>query len=144
LFFFEYKYISKVFASGLFVWFFSIYMLNNFFLPLCWSFFLSFQNLTCSFYFEAKLYEYLNFYLTLYYICNINCQFFMLLIFFLSFLNGNLSKIKQVRKMFYLFFICFATLATPPDIFSQLVLLSSMFCIFELLVFCLIVRSRLN
>ena len=144
LYFFEYKYLFKVFALGIIFWLFSIYILNKIFLTTCWSFFLSFQNLNNNFYFEAKLYDYLNFYLTLYYICNINCQIFMILIFFLSSLNGNLNKIKQVRKIFYLFFICFATIVTPPDIISQIILLVSMLCIFELLVFGLILKTRLN
>jgi sec-independent protein translocase protein TatC len=144
LYFFEYKYLFKVFAFGIIFWLFSIYILNKLFLPTCWSFFLSFQNLNSNFHFEAKLYDYLNFYLTLYYMCNINCQIFMILIFFLSSLNGNLNQIKQVRKIFYLFFICFATIATPPDIISQVILIISMLCIFESLVFGLILKTRLN
>jgi Sec-independent protein secretion pathway component TatC len=68
----------------------------------------------------------------------------MILIFFLSSLNGNLNQIKQVRKIFYLFFICFATIATPPDIISQVILIISMLCIFESLVFGIILKTRLN
>ena len=144
LYYYEYKYFFKIFSLGIFFWFFSIYILNNFFLPICWNFFISFQNEINNFYFEAKINEYLNFYLTLYYICNVNCQIFMVLIFYLNSLKGNLNKMKQLRKIFYLFFICFATIATPPDIISQLILLVSMICLLELLIFGVVLKTCLS
>lgn len=143
LYHYEYKCFFQIFSLAILFWVFSIYLLNNFFLPICWNFFISFQNLNSNFYFEAKLNEYLNFYLTLYYICNISCQFFMILIFFFNSLKGNLYKIKQLRKVLYLFFICFATIATPPDIISQLILFACLVCIFELLIFSMILKTCL-
>jgi len=134
----EYNYLKLIIFAGIFFWCLSIIILNKLLLPLSWQFFISFQeslnDQTIKLYFEAKINEYLNFYISLYYICNFNCQVFTILIFFLEYINANLQIIRQIRKMFYFIFILFATIITPPDMLSQILLSLSIIVIFELLI----------
>ena len=68
----EYLYLSSICKVILSVWVFSLILLSFVLVPLTWNFFLSFQNLTKAYsfnlHFEAKLNEYLNFYVELYYL----------------------------------------------------------------------------
>jgi sec-independent protein translocase protein TatC len=104
----EYKYLKLILFAGFIFWCCSIIILNKLLLPLCWQFFISFQesinDQTIKFYFEAKINEYLNFYILLYYICNLNCQGFTGLFFFLDYINADLKVIRRIRKVVYFFF----------------------------------------
>jgi len=145
---FELRYLKFVFIFSFFFWLLSIFVLNKILLPITWNFFLSFQTVSIvksvNLYFEAKLNEYLNFYLTLYYICLFNCQAFMILGLFLYYIKGNLIIVKKFRKFFYYIFIIFSTLLTPPDVISQLLISISTIIIYELLIFSIVLRSSLK
>ena len=145
---FEYRFLKKVFFASLFFSFYSIYILNNIILPACWFFFLSFQNTmighTVNLFFEAKINEYIKFYVNLYYMCNLNCQMFMTLILFVIYIKGDLKLIKKFRKILYLLFLIFATIITPPDIATQLILSGSMIVIYEILIFSVLFQCCFN
>jgi sec-independent protein translocase protein TatC len=123
---FEYVNLKFVFGILLSSWLISIFLLNKILMPLSWKFFLSFQDQThlktISLFFEAKLSEYFNFYISLYYICLLNFIFFILVSLFINSVSNDLNKIKSFRKIFYFIFLMFSTLTTPPDILSQLLL----------------------
>lgn len=132
---FEYRYLKLIFYSGSFFWFFSFLLLNQILLPISWNFFLSFQSLTSfNLYFEAKLNEYLNFYIFFYYICTCYCQIFIILVFFFDYINTNLNLIKKFRKLFYFLFFIFSTLVTPPDVISQILFSFFLIMIYEILI----------
>jgi len=143
----EYNYLLFVFKISLFLFFLAMMIFIQIVFPLSWGFFLSFQNLTTleslTLHFEAKLSEYLDFYITFYYICIMYFQTFLLLALFVDYFKNELGIIKNLRKFFYFFFVLFSTLATPPDIFSQIVLSFSLIFGFEILVFYLILRKAL-
>ena len=133
---FEYRFLNLMFYSGIFFWFFSFIVLNQILLPISWNFFLSFQSLTSyNLYFEAKLNEYLNFYIFFYYICTFYCQIFSILVFFFDYINTNKRIIKKFRKFFYYSFVCISTLVTPPDIISQILFSFAIIIIYEILIF---------
>nr|BBC77616.1 Sec-independent protein translocase component TatC [Nitzschia sp. PL1-4] len=116
-------------------WIISSIALHQILIPLSWKFFLSFQsslnlNQPISFFFEAKLIEYFHFFISLYYICLINCQAIAVLIVILTNLDKRLKKI--FRKLFYLIFVIFSTIITPPDILSQICISSVLIFIYEL------------
>jgi len=148
LYYFEYKLLKKVFFIGLLFFFLSIIILNTIILPACWTFFLSFQktiaNNSVNLYFEAKINEYLKFYTNLYFMCNLSCQMFMIIILFLIHIKGDLNLIKKFRKIFYLSFVIFATIITPPDVTTQLILSSSMICLYEILIFSILFKNCFN
>jgi Sec-independent protein secretion pathway component TatC len=135
---FEYTNLKFVFKVLLTSWILSVFLFNKILMPLSWNFFLSFQDQTnlktISLFFEAKLNEYFNFYISLYYICLLNFIFFILVALFINNISNDLSKIKSFRKIFYFIFVMFSTLTTPPDILSQLLLSFILILNYEMLI----------
>jgi sec-independent protein translocase protein TatC len=121
----EYNYVKSTVKTVSFVWFISLLITNYFIIPLSWNFFLSFQELfinnSFNIHFEAKLSEYLNFCVSLYYLCGLYFQFFLLLFFILSYLNTSIQNIKRFRKIYYFGFVLCSTLICL-DIFSQIII----------------------
>jgi sec-independent protein translocase protein TatC len=133
---FEYRKLQFAFKVFILAWLSSIFLLNKFIIPLSWSFFLSFQQTeNISFFFEAKIVEYFNYFTNLYYICFINCQILTVITLLLNNFSKNLKKIRKFRKLFYLIFVIFSTLTTPPDIISQVLVSVSLIASYELLLF---------
>jgi len=131
------KFTFKIFTT---CWLFSIALLYQFIVPVSWDFFLSFQQNSndaynsIPFFFEAKITEYVQYFVSLYYLCLLNCQFLALLTFFLANLSGKSQKTKKFRKLFYLIFVSFSTLITPPDIVSQISISFFLVVTYELLI----------
>jgi len=137
---FEYLQLRSIFKIFIFTWICSFLLLKEFVVPFSWSFFLSFQETNetlqpVSFFFEARISEYIAYFKNLYYICLVNCQVFAILTFLLNTLSNTIGTIKTFRKLFYFIFIIFSTLTTPPDIISQILMSCSLITIYELLIF---------
>lgn len=134
----EYNFLSFFFKTFLAVWFFSILITSFFLVPLSWNFFLSFQSLVSSkfayLHFEAKLSEYLSFYILIYYIGVFYCQFFTVLFVFLNYANDKHKTIKKYRKTYYYSFVIFSTIVSPPDVYSQVVISIILIFTYEFLV----------
>lgn len=142
----EYVFVKLIFFATILLGMLSIYFFQNYLVPLVSSFFLSFQNYsikTISFYFEAKIYEYLVFYKDLYLSCFLIFQSCIFLILLTSYTSNNLVILKISRKFIYIILLIFSTLITPPDIFSQLFLFLSLLVGFEMLVFINILKTFL-
>lgn len=136
----EYIQLQSAFKVFIFTWLFSLLLLKEVVVPFSWSFFLSFQKTSetlqpVSFFFEARISEYLVYFKNLYYVCLINCQVFALLTFLLKNISDTIGTVKTFRKLFYFIFIIFSTLTTPPDIFSQIFISCSLIVIYEFLIF---------
>lgn len=137
----ECKFFKVIFKAELMLILFSIVFINDLILPASLNFFLGFQSLNI--YFEATLREYLNFYMLLYDSCIINFQIFIISAVLLNrVVLSDFGRIKNFRKFFYLLFVTFATLVTPPDIISQIVLSFFAALIFEVSVFYYIFKNR--
>lgn len=139
---YTFEFLKLKFAFQVFVisWFASTILLYKFVIPFSWNFFLSFQQTSndiqpVSIFFEAKIMEYFHYFTSLYYICLINCQFLVVLIVFLTNLNEKLGKTKTFRKLFYLIFVVFSTIITPPDVISQIIISLLLITIYEFLLF---------
>lgn len=143
----EYFFVTAFFKIIFIVSGFSLIIFSCFIVPLTWSFFLSFHDIISNklipLHFEAKLNEYLNFYISLYYICLFYCQIFTVLFFILSYFDGSLEIIKKSRKLYYYFFIIFSTLVTPPDVFSQIFISLGLITVYELIVFNFVLKNEL-
>lgn len=136
LYHFEYKKLQSAFKIFVISWLSSIILLNKFIIPFSWTFFLSFQkNDTVSFFFEAKIVEYFNYFTNLYYISFINCQILTVITLFLNTISTNLKRIRKFRKLFYLIFVIFGTVTTPPDIISQITMSVSLIFLYEIILF---------
>jgi sec-independent protein translocase protein TatC len=144
----EYNYLTFVFKISVCFFFLSVIVFNKVLFPFSWDFFLSFQNFkvltSLTLHFEAKLSEYLLFYIMFYHICIFYFQTFMLLILFFDYVKNELSIIKSFRKVFYYSFVIFSTLITPPDVFSQFILSTSIIISYEILMFCIIVKNLIR
>nr|YP_010247924.1 Sec-independent protein translocase component TatC [Pseudo-nitzschia delicatissima]QTJ30069.1 Sec-independent protein translocase component TatC [Pseudo-nitzschia delicatissima] len=136
----EYNQLKSIVKIFIVTWLCSIILLKKIVVPFSWSFFLSFQETNdhlqpASFFFEARILEYFNYFTNFYYICMANCQLLALTILFLNNVSEKIGTVKTFRKLFYLIFILFSTITTPPDIFSQIIMSSSLILIYELLIF---------
>lgn len=142
----EFKYFKLVFISIGFVGLISFTIAHFIIIPLSWSFFFSFQDLltnkSFTIHFEAKLIEYFNFYISLYYICGIYFQFFGLLFFILNYINNNYKNIKKFRKIFYFSFVVFSAFICP-EIFSQILISFLFIFMYEIFLFMYIFNNRL-
>lgn len=140
----EYLYFKFSIQIIFFIWLVSGIIATYFFIPITWTFFLSFQTLTINhsfnLYFEAKLKEYFYFYTSFYYICEFYCQFF---VFFLLILN-YIKILWKFRKFYYYGFIVFSTLISPPDIVSQIFLSIIFVIIYEFLFLFSLLKTHLK
>nr|WAK85028.1 SecY-independent transporter protein [Amicula sp. isolate GU52X-4 cfCalB7] len=142
LFKLEHFYLFLSLRTSLIVWFIIIFFFNYALIPLTWNFFLSFQFFTnfIDLYFEAKLIEYLDFYILLYYLAIFYGEITITLFFLFYFINSNTKFIKKYRKLYYYFFILFSTLISPPDIFSQITISLIIIIFYELLNFFFLIK----
>jgi len=144
----EYYYISMLLKTIVIVWFFSAIVSNSFLINLTWNFFLSFQELSnvksVNLHFEAKLNEYLTFYIALYYFFVFYCQVFTAIFFFLSYINASIYYIKKFRKLYYYIFVLFSTILSPPEILSQILISSSLIFLYEFFLFVFMLRITVN
>nr|AEP20725.1 SecY-independent transporter protein [Kryptoperidinium foliaceum endosymbiont] len=137
---FEFTKLKLAFQLFILTWLLSSTLLFKVVIPFSWKFFLSFQETSVdsqvlSFFFEAKLNEYLEYLIRLYYVCLISCQFLVILIVSLINLSEKLKKTKMFRKLFYLIFVVFSTIITPPDVLSQILISSILIVVYEFLTF---------
>ena len=136
----EYTQLKSIVKIFIITWLCSIILLKKIVVPFSWSFFLSFQETNnhlqpASFFFEARILEYFNYFTNFYYICVANCQLLALTILFLNNVSEKAGTVKTFRKLFYLIFILFSTITTPPDVLSQVIMSSSLILVYELLIF---------
>ena len=129
------KFFSRFFMV---LFFLSLLILNFILMPLSWSFFLKFQNQDLQlvpFYFEAKLDEYLTYYISLYYLVLANTQISLFLFVLINYYSRDVTTIQNLRKLFYFLFFVISTLTTPPDVISQLVFSFILICVYEIIIF---------
>ena len=102
---FEYAYFKTVLVVITLYWIGFIFVLNTFIFPASWFFFLEFQeflsiqNLT--FYFEAKLNEYVTFYKSVYCLCRTIFQITVVFFILLDLFKTNLlilNKFSEITK----------------------------------------------
>ena len=142
---FEYHYSVKIFKIGLSLWFFSIILINFFIVPFTWNFFLSFpvsaSTYSINLHFEARLSEYLSFYMSLYYTCLFYLQAFVFGFFFLSYNRIDEKHINKFRKLYYYCFVLLSTLLSPPDIFSQILISFFVIYFYEILLLSILFKK---
>jgi sec-independent protein translocase protein TatC len=146
LYYKEYEIYYSFIKLNFIFWVVSLILLNYVIVPITWIFFFNLQNIVSNkfmdLHFEAKLDEYIKFYISMYYICVFYCQSFAIFFFLLS-LNFSLKIIKKFRKLYYFIFVTLSTLISPPDIFSQILLSASMIITYEFLVISFIFKNIL-
>lgn len=147
---YRFEFLKLKFALKVFVisWVFSTILLYKLIIPFSWKFFLSFQESSStlqpfSLFFETKLIEYFHYFTNMYYICLISCQFLGILAIILTSLNEDFKQTKIFRKLFYLIFVIFSTIVTPPDVISQICISLSLIITYELLLMVKFIRINM-
>ena len=138
LYVYEYSLIKSFFKIIIIFWIISTIIYYYYLAPVIWNFFLSFQeNLSkqqINIKFEAKISEYLSFFIEMYNHCHLQFQIFVFIILFLNHHSDNKNLIKQYRKFLYFIFLLVSTIITPPDIFSQLIIYFVLILFFEIMI----------
>jgi sec-independent protein translocase protein TatC len=143
---FESKNLKFTAFLNLIGWSCALLLLHSILLPLSGVFFVKFQNsltyYSPKFYFEAKVNEYLNFYIRVYFLYCLNFQFLFGISVFSRYILKNIQITRILRKNFYFIFCIIATLTTPPDILSQLIVCSTLIGFYELSIFSSILKIK--
>ena len=141
----EYKLLKLIVLISFFFLSLSILILNIFILPYVWTFFSGFQtnkyNESINIFFEAQFTEYLNFYILTYYINVSIGQVFVFFLLLLNFIENKIRFINNTRKIFYSIFLIFATIITPPDIISQIIISLCFSLIYEIIVIIILLKT---
>lgn len=149
LYYSEYLKLRSAITWFIVTWLCSVILLKMFIVPFSWSFFLSFQTTNdylqpASFFFEARIIEYFNYFTNFYYASVVNCQLLTLSMVFLNKISEKAKAIKTFRKLFYLIFVIFSTIITPPDVISQIVMSLSLIFVYELLLFIRCIKKSIR
>lgn len=141
----EYKFLLLFTKVIFLIWFLSTLASNIIIIPVTWNFFLSFHDLIVSksfnVHFEAKLTEYVSFYISIYYICGLYFQLFVLIFFLLNYINTKINSIKKFRKIYYFGFVIFSTTISPPDLATQILLSFFFMLAYELALFIFLIKT---
>ena len=145
----ELKRIKLSIISLFIIWTFTIILLHSIILPFSWKFFLSFQNNISeinnfSFFFEAKLNEYVSFVISSFNICIFNLLCVYCIITILNNKSDITNSLKTYRKSIYFILFLLASVVTPPDIISQLFLGILSILLFEIYNILYIINIKLH
>lgn len=135
----EFKAINFLFLSITVFWILSTFFSSYILIPFSWNFFVSFQDQK-GFYLEARVSEYLDFFINMQVLSLIYFQLFSLLLFFLANIGQTKSNYFNRRKFYYYFFLIFSTLITPPDLVSQFLTTMLIVVIYEIFLFFLFLK----
>ena len=132
----ETKILKKITKIIILIVIVSFNLTHFIFVPLMTDFFSKFQQNINNYsfiqmFFEAKLAEYIHFYINIYFLSLLNILGMVIVISVVQSANNNYAGMKRMRKFFYLIFLIFATLTTPPDIISQLAVTSVIILLYE-------------
>ena len=144
LFMYEYKKIIYFIKTFFVFTLLGLYVLNFQVIEYLFKFFLSFNESSSTnleVFFEFKITEYLQFYKSIYYTAILLSQFFVLIFLFIDHTPNKTKFVLTTRKFFYLTFLLVSTMATPPDVLSQLMTTFSLIAYFEFLVVYVIIRN---
>jgi Sec-independent protein secretion pathway component TatC len=143
--FFDTEYLSVRFIFKVTILFYlkSVVFFKCLLLPVSFNFFLSFKKITINnsfcLYFEAKIVEYFNFFIVLYYNNWLYFQIFAIVFLLFNYFNTPII-IKKSRKLCYYFFLLLVFLMCPTELFVQISIILFFVTFYELLLLFLILK----
>jgi Sec-independent protein secretion pathway component TatC len=129
----------RLFLVYFFIFFFSFNTFSFFTLfPNMWFFFESFNNQietdnVLNLFLELRIQDFLTFLFGFFYVLNFSILLFLALFFII--VTFGLKVLLSWKKLFIFVNISFATLLSPPDVFSQIVLFLFLTFLFEFILF---------
>ena len=140
--------IKKYFTVITTTWISTIFVVYKLIIPFSWDFFFAIQNQIkenqIEFFFEAKLNEYLLFVMSTFNICLLNLMLISLMSAYLYKIPNTLKYVKIYRKKIYFILFLLASVITPPDIFSQMLLGFISIGFLEIYLYMLIANKKLT
>lgn len=116
----------------------------NIFLPYCWKFFSGFEfnaeNFLVGIHLETRLNDYLEFFMKVF--LSLNFLFHIFISFILLLKKLKLDYLVYYRKVVYLLCFIIATIGTPPDIFSQIIIGTLLILIYEAFLLSFFILSK--
>lgn len=147
----EKKKLFSLLITNLFFFILFVFFMYFFLFPLNWLLFSDKANNKNSsktdeldIFLETKLNEYVSFFTGTYFLFFCLSQIIIFIYLKLNLLYSNNKQMfarKQFRSVFYLFFFLLATVTTPPDIVSQLLLGCILISLFELSLFTIVIKN---
>ena len=141
----EYKKICKIKSIFLIILYSSNLVCFIYLFPNIWFFFETFNSTltlqVSNFFLELRIYEYFCFIKDFIYLVNLSFSF--LIILFFLFLYYGFKSLIHWKKLFILLNMMFATLLSPPDVYSQLIIFCFLTFILEGLILFFIVMYKL-
>ena len=141
----EYKFLLKTYFIFFFfyiLFFFIIYLLKSQ-IFLVFFFFFEKSNRYFPLYLEARFEDYFLIYLKIFF------KFFFILnipLFFLFFFNIfkiPLKNIQFIKKFNFYFILIFSLILSPPDLYSQIILIFFLFVFFEIFIFLFLLYKKI-
>jgi sec-independent protein translocase protein TatC len=134
----EYLKMLKVLIICTFLLFFFNFLFFFIIFPKFWLFFYSFsfsfhESQTLNFFLELRVQEYFNFVINFIYSVNLFILIFFAIFFLISMFG--FEKLLYWKKLFLFCNIVFATLLSPPDVYSQLLILFILTFFLEAIIF---------
>jgi len=140
--------IKKYFTVITTTWVSTILVVYKLIIPFSWDFFFAIQNQIkenqIEFFFEAKLNEYLLFVMSTFNMCLLNLTLISLMSAYLYKIPSTLKFVKIYRKKIYFILFLLASVITPPDIFSQMLLGFISIGFLEIYLYMLIANKKLT
>lgn len=136
--------LKNLISLSIFIWVMSNWVFHKLTLPVCWRFFISFQNKSMNFvniFLELRIEKYLEMYYNIYYINIFLFQILLIFFLFLDKLPFLLTFVKKTRKIMYFLFIIVATFITPPDVLSQLFIFGFLTINYEIGIIILVLKN---
>ncbi len=142
----EVKNMEKYINGGFFIFLLGNLATYYFCLPTLWDFFSSFEERTqlIDIVLELKAESYFDFIFDTLLLSNLLLLVYFVF-FWLLFKVSNLPLIQAIisfKKLFYVCFLLIGTLLTPPDIYSQIVVFTSLVFVYEVFCFLFIIYQN--
>ena len=139
----EYSNIKFIFKVVVLFYLKSVLFFKYLLLPISFNFFLSFKKVTVNnsfcLYFEAKIIEYLKFFIVLYYNSGLYFQIFAIVFLLFHYFNTPIT-IKKYRKLLYYFFLLLGFFVCSMELFIQISIILFFIVFYEILVLFLILK----
>jgi sec-independent protein translocase protein TatC len=132
--------VKKFFNASFLFLIFSSFLFYTTLFPICWEFFLGYlpfsHRLKIAIFFEPKLQEYLEIFSYVYFLTCLKIQFLVLLIFYTKLTKNKTRFLKQYKKTYVFLLFVLAAFVTPPDVFSQCILVLLLLVLLETVKYC--------
>ena len=137
----EYSSLKLLLKLSLSFWLISTTLILYLILPLSLKFFSSFGGLNL--FIETRFSDYLFYFMFMFRIISAISQMYALAFFLLIRFSTTSGFLKNARRLVYLSALILATIATPPDVFSQILIGSFFMISYEFFLFGIIIKEVL-